>query len=679
MDKLNMKSKNILGENIEFIASKFPNVITETKDENGNLTRKIDFELLMQELSGDIVEGNKERYQLTWPGKKEAILNANTPINKTLRPVIEDSVDFENTENLYIEGDNLEVLKLLQESYLGKIKCIYIDPPYNTGEDFIYNDNFKKDLDEYLQESGQVNEEGYKVFQNTDTRGTFHSDWMTMIYSRIKLAKNLLTKDGIIFISISDKEVTNLTKICNEIFGEHNFVNNIVVKMSEVSGKKMAHANKRLPKIKEYILMYKNGVTEINKIKVQKKEWDNEYNIFIENFTKKDKEMIDNIIELDERTNKHLNIVDKILENVELKAVNTKLKELNIPLDKQDEWKLNNAFRICRTATSSSVKRLADEKRKICKQNLFSVLSSKDKLLYIVKSDYSEESTSPRVQVLFAEDNLQTVLGDIWVDISTTGLEFEGGVDYKNGKKPLKVIDRLINLATNENDIVMDFFSGSSTTAESIFRCNLKDNKKRKFIMVQESESLEEQYKNTSGETKKNIKKSIDFLKSIEKPLILSEIGKERIRRAAQKIKQETNADIDYGFRVYKVDSTNMKDTYYNIEEISQTNLFETESNIKEDRTPEDLLTQVILDLGLKLSLKIEEKHINGKKVFYVDEDSLVACFDEGVDKNLATIIAKDMPMKVVFRDSCFINDSEKENIKEIFKKYSPDTDIKVL
>ena len=245
MDKLNMQSKNILGENLQFIESRFPNVITETKDENGNLTRKIDFELLMQELSGDIVEGNKERYQLTWPGKKEAILNANTPINKTLRPVIEDSVDFENTENLYIEGDNLEVLKLLQESYLGKIKCIYIDPPYNTGEDFIYNDNFKKDLDEYLQESGQVNEEGYKVFQNTDTRGTFHSDWMTMIYSRIKLAKNLLTKDGIIFISISDKEVTNLTKICNEIFGEHNFVNNIVVKMSEVSGKKMAHANKR--------------------------------------------------------------------------------------------------------------------------------------------------------------------------------------------------------------------------------------------------------------------------------------------------------------------------------------------------------------------------------------------------------------------------------------------------
>lgn len=679
MDKLNMQSKNILGENLQFIESRFPNVITESKDEHGNLTRKIDFELLMQELSGDIVDGNKERYQLTWPGKKEAILNVNTPINKTLRPVIDDSVDFENTENLYIEGDNLEVLKILQESYLGKIKCIYIDPPYNTGEDFIYDDNFKKDLDEYLEESGQVNEEGYKVFKNIETRGTFHSDWMTMIYPRIKLAKNLLTEDGIIFISISDKEVSNLTKICNEIFGEHNFVNNIVVKMSEVSGKKMAHANKRLPKIKEYILMYKNGATEINKIKVQKKEWDNEYNIFIENFTKKDKETIDNIIELDERTNKHVNIVDEILEKVELKAVNTKLKELNIPLDKQEEWKLNNAFRICRTATSSSVKRLADAKRKNCKQNLFSVLSSKDKLLYIVKSDYSEESTSPRVQVLFAEDNLQTVLGDIWVDISTTGLEFEGGVDYKNGKKPLKVIDRLINLATNENDIVMDFFSGSSTTAESIFRCNLKDNKKRKFIMVQESESLEEQHQNTSGETKKNIKKSIDFLKSIEKPLILSEIGKERIRRSGQKIKQETNADIDYGFRVYKVDSTNMKDTYYNIEEISQTNLFETESNIKEDRTPEDLLTQVILDLGLELSLKIEEKNINGKKVFYVDEDSLVACFDEGVDKDLAAIIAKDMPMKVVFRDSCFTNDSEKENIKEIFKKYSNDTDIKVL
>ena len=637
MDKLNMKSKNILGENIEFIASKFPNVITETKDENGNLTRKIDFELLMQELSGDIVEGNKERYQLTWPGKKEAILNANTPINKTLRPVIEDSVDFENTENLYIEGDNLEVLKLLQESYLGKIKCIYIDPPYNTGNDFIYKDDFKYNSSEYLEDSGQLDKAGNKLFQNLDSNGRFHSDWLTMIYSRLKLAKNLLTKDGVIFISIDDNEVYNMKKICDEVLGEKNFISNFIW----VKKKKGSHLSKTIRSMTEYILAYANKIENIE--------------LFGE------AAYSDKWQPLAKRTNSHKTL--KFNANV----LETKLDDGYYEKGNYGEGtssiKFENDFRVSNNIVTTEINATGpfvwtqnklDEELKLGTR----VALSRKFGFNALRSNQADKVKRP------------TTLLDSKLEIGTNEDAYAEGIkifekeNIMSYPKPTSLVKYLINtLGYYDNNMtILDFFSGSGSTADSVMQLNALDGGTRKFIMVQLPEETEEK-----SEAYKEGYKTI------------CEIGKERIRRAGQKIKQETNADIDYGFRVYKVDSTNMKDTYYNIEQITQTSLFETQSNIKEDRTPEDLLTQVILDLGLELSLKIEEKNINGKKVFYVDEDSLVACFDEGVDKDLATIIAKDMPMKVVFRDSCFINDSEKENIKEIFKKNSPDTDIKVL
>lgn len=636
MDKLNMQSKDILSENLQFIASRFPNVITESKDENGNLTRKIDFELLMQELSGEIVEGNKERYQLTWPGKKEAILNANTPINKTLRPVIEDSVDFENTENLYIEGDNLEVLKLLQESYLGKIKCIYIDPPYNTGRDFIYNDKYKANINEYLDESGQIDDEGNMLFQNTESNGRFHSDWMTMIYPRLKLARNLLSDNGVIFISIDENEESNLSKICDEIFGANNLISKI-----PWQARQSIQNDTDLSSSHEYILAYaKTRRQEHRRLKeTNSNQWHKLpsfacYPLPLDNskFSNPDN---------DPRGAWKADPFDapNVRPNLTYPIVNPNTGESFMPPNGR-----------CWRTEEKSYQKLFEDNR-----------------IIFGKSGQSK----PQLKVFYNEKKEFGSVENTWFDGTKCGTATAGtkelqelfdGVSYFDTPKPTKLIKKLLQLSTRSGDLVLDFFSGSSTTAHAVMDMNAEDGGNRKYIMVQVNEDIPENHK------------------AYEKGYrSIPQIAKDRIKRAGQKIKQETNADIDYGFRVYKVDSTNMKDTYYNIEQITQTSLFETQSNIKEDRTPEDLLTQVILDLGLELSLKIEEKNINGKKVFYVDEDSLVACFDEGVDKDLATIIAKDMPMKVVFRDSCFINDSEKENIKEIFKKYSPDTDIKVL
>ena len=620
MERLNMQSKNILGENMEFIASRFPNVITETKDEEGNLTKKIDFELLMQELSGEIVEGNKERYQLTWPGKKEAILMANTPIKKTLRPVIKDSVDFENTENIYIEGDNLEVLKLLQESYLGKIKCIYIDPPYNTGRDFVYKDDFKQDTDEYLDESGQTDEYGNRFFQNTDSNGRFHSDWITMIYPRLKLARNLLTEDGVIFISLDDNEISNLKKVCDEIFGEQNFVEKLIWK------RRATPPNDRvIGKNHEYILVYSKN---INMTKLYLQPRSEELNSRYKN---PDNDPRGRWVASDLSANGK---GGRLTESCVYSIVNPKTGEAFNP--PQNKCWLYNEAKMKQLLTEGRIGFRENSGMPFLKRYLSEVRDGSTLATIIDNGGFSQDSAK-EIKSIFDKDVF----------------EFP---------KPTSLIKILLTAGSKNDDIVLDFFSGSCSTAHAVIKLNAEDGGNRKFIMIQVPEETKE--------------KSEAYKEGYE---TICEIGKERIRRAGKKIKEETNADIDYGFRVYKVDSTNMKDTYYNVEEISQTNLFETESNIKDNRNPEDLLAQVILDLGLELSLKIEEKNINGKKVFYVDEDSLVACFDDGVDKELAMEIAKDMPMKVIFRDSCFSNDSIKENIKEIFKKYSNDTDIKVL
>ncbi len=620
MDKLKMESKDLTKENIEKIGELFPNVITEVKDEKGNITKVIDFELLQQELSDEIVEGNKERYQLTWPGKKEAIVIANTPIDKTLRPVKEDSLNWETTENLYIEGDNLEVLKLLQESYLGKVKCIYIDPPYNTGKDFIYRDNFTQDKDEYLEESGQVDEEGNRLFQNREYRGRYHSDWLTMMYPRLKLARNLLSEDGVIFISIDDNEVHNLRKICDEIFGERNFVAQLVWK------RRATPPNDRvIGKNHEYVIAYAKNIDDI-------------------------------ILHLQPRSER----------------LNSRYK--NPDNDPRGRWVASDLSangkggRLVESCIFPITNPITGEKFNPPQNKCW--LYNKEKIDELIKEGrigFRENSGTPFLKRYLSEVRQGSTLPTI---IEKGGFSFDSAKEIKElfsrdvfeFSKPTSLLKILSRTGTNNNDIILDFFSGSATTAHAVMDLNAEDGGNRKYIMVQLPEPCDEK----SEAYKAGFKN-------------IAEIGKERIRRAGKKIKEETNADIDYGFRVYKVDSSNMKDVFYRPDELEQNMLDKLESNIKEDRNSLDLLTQVMLEVGLELSLPIETKKIRGKEVHFVAGNSLVACFDEDVDEELIKEIAQIKPLKVVFRDNSFSSCPEKINLEEIFKGISPDTDIRVL
>ena len=569
MNKLDMESKNIVNENIQKISELFPNVIVESND-----GKTIDFDLLKQELSKDIVEGVKEKYQLTWPGKKEAIVNANTATKSTLRPVKEKSVDFDNTQNIYIEGDNLEVLKILQESYLNKIKCIFIDPPYNTGSDFIYDDNFSKDLNMELVDSGQMDEDGIKLVSNTDSNGRFHSDWLSMIYSRLKLAKNLLTDDGAIFISIDYNEVANLKKIMDEIFGEKNFQREIIWRIGWLSGYKTIAPN--FIRNHDTILFYSKNTDKLDfhKHYIENKDF--------KPLIKKDTNLISKLKELG---------LDKKKQNELLKFINHDSRPDRYPIE--DTWNSNEYDDL----------------------NSISIVS------------FSGEKVSKMLNI---------------------------DEDFK-GQKSLKMLSRIIQSITNDNDIILDFFSGTSSTAHAVMLENVNYNKKLKYIMVQ-------------------IPADIDCNFDSEKTIYsnICDMAQARIKKAGAKIKQETNADIDYGFRVYKTDTTNMKDVYYMPNDLEQGNLAEFESNIKEDRTTDDLLTQVILDLGLSLDLKIEEKIIGKNKVYYVAGNSLVACFDDSIDIDIVDEICKCEPYKVVFKDSAFKTDNDKINLEERFKKILP-------
>ena len=569
MNKLDMESKNIVNENIQKISELFPNVIVESND-----GKTIDFELLKQELSKDIVEGVKEKYQLTWPGKKEAIVNANTPSKKTLRPVKEKSVDFDNTQNIYIEGDNLEVLKILQESYLNKIKCIFIDPPYNTGSDFIYDDNFSKDLNMELVDSGQMDEDGIKLVSNTDSNGRFHSDWLSMIYSRLKLAKNLLTDDGAIFISIDYNEVANLKKIMDEIFGEKNFQREIIWRIGWLSGYKTIAPN--FIRNHDTILFYSKNTDKLDfhKHYIENKDF--------KPLIKKDTNLISKLKELG---------LDNKKQNELLKFINHDSRPDRYPIE--DTWNSNEYDDL----------------------NSISIVS------------FSGEKVSKMLNI---------------------------DEDFK-GQKSLKMLSRIIQSITNDNDIILDFFSGTSSTAHAVMLENVNYNKKLKYIMVQ-------------------IPADIDCNFDSEKTIYsnICDMAQARIKKAGAKIKQETNADIDYGFRVYKTDTTNMKDVYYMPNDLEQGNLAEFESNIKEDRTTDDLLIQVILDLGLTLDLNIEEKMIGKNKVYYVAGNSLVACFDDNIDIDIIDEICKYEPYKVVFKDSAFKTDNDKINLEERFKKLLP-------
>ncbi|NLU10738.1 MAG: site-specific DNA-methyltransferase [Tepidanaerobacter acetatoxydans] len=637
MKKLKMKSKNLTKENIERIGKLFPNVITEIKDEDGNITHAIDFELLQQELSDEIVEGSKERYQLTWPGKKEAIVRANTPIDKTLRPVKEDSVSWEDTENLYIEGDNLEVLKLLQESYLNKIKCIYIDPPYNTGKDFIYKDNFTQDKDEYAEESGQVDEDGNRLFQNTEYNGRFHSDWLTMMYPRLKLARNLLSEDGVIFISIDDNEVHNLRKICDEIFGERNFVNVFVWRKSKGSG----NDSKYIIVETEYILLYAKNIENVKFNNQIKSIDDSKFKYKDEYFEERGGY---NLEKLDRGSKGYVESLDFGIEAPDGTLVfpNNRNRQFNdgwrwMWSKAKVEWGIKNGYIV--------VKKGQDDKWNVYNKVYAKVDNEGNKIIRtkLYRNHIGFEENILNIQANF---EMKRLFGNA----------------YFSFPKPTTLLKHLLNMFYLNDEVILDFFSGSATTAHAVMELNAEDGGGRKYIMVQLPEPCDE--------------KSEAYKAGYE---TIAEIGKERIRRAGKKIKEETGADIDYGFRVYRVDSSNMKDVYYRPDELDQNLLDQLESNIKEDRTGLDLLTQVMLEAGLELSLPIETKKIYGKEVHFVAGDSLVACFDEDVDEKLVKEIAKTKPLKVVFRDNSFKSCPDRINLEEIFKAVSPGTEIKVL
>lgn len=619
MNKLDMQSINIVDENIEKISKLFPNVIVQSV--NG---KAIDFDLLKQELSKEAVEGAKEKYQLTWPGKKEAIVNANTPSKNTLRPIKEKSVDFDNTKNIYIEGDNLEVLKILQESYLNKIKCIYIDPPYNTGSDFIYNDKFSKSENEELVESGQVDEVGNRMITNNQSNGKFHSDWMSMMYSRLKLARNLLNENGIIFVSIGSQEVENLGFILNEIFGEANKIT-LITRIQKKGGNKGAFFNPT----SDYIYVYAKNIN-----------------------------CLDNFVEL--------NIDEKIYNKIETEGPRKGEKYAEVILYMPNlEYRPNQRFYVVcpdgskiippeRKSFRWSEERFNEELKKgnvLFKPSKNSQLIKEDgtQAEYIVYqkrflSDTLEKGTARPNNLI---ENFPNTLSS--KELNELGIPF----DYA---KPVELLKYLLKICKSQkDDIILDFFSGSASTAQAVMELNKEDSGSRKFIMIQ----LPEKVDSTKNDINTKFKTICD-------------IGEERIKRAANQIKEKTITNIDCGFRVYKTDSSNMKDVFYKPNDLEQSQLRLFESNIKEDRTTDDLLTQVILDLGLTLDLDIEERMIGNNKVYYVAGNSLVACFDDNIDINIVDKICECEPYKVVFKDSAFKYDNDKINLEERFKKLLP-------
>lgn len=628
MDKLRMQSSNGVEDNITKIAQLFPDCVTETVDErSGQPKHLIDFEKLKQNLSDSVISERAERYQFTWPDKSKAILLANSPINATLRPCREDSVDFDNTQNLYIEGDNLDVLKCLKETYLHKVKMIYIDPPYNTGNDFVYEDDFAQSSEEYLANSGQFDEQGNRMFTNAESNGRFHTDWLNMIYPRLKVARDLLTDDGVIFISIGDEELQNLRKIADEVFGEANFRNQITIRRGAKSVQAQFDTWDRLGQGVEYLLLYtKNSLYRFPK---QMKN-------------------------LDEARggswNNHWRGTDRPTMRYEIFGI--------CPSEGQWRWSKERSDKAI-----ANYKRLQNElnKEEPSQEEIDKWYSKQPEgtdLLRLSKKGKPEH---------YIKATTQTLLNNSWEDLligsSSEILKlFETKVfDTAKLTAPIK---RMLNF-TDKNALILDFFSGSATTAHAVMQLNSEDGGNRKFIMVQLPEKTDE--------------KSEAFKAGYKN---ICEIGKERIRRAGKKIKEEspsTTQDLDTGFRVLKLDSTNMQDIYYSPKDISQADLFSQVDNVKPDRTGEDLLFQVMLELGATLDSKIETTTVAGKTIYNVAEGYLVACFDPDITDEVVKAIAQMQPAYAVLRDTSMKDDSTATNFEQIFKTYSPDTVTKIL
>ncbi len=646
-------SMDMVQGNIEKIKALFPNAVTEVL-RDGEPTLAVDFDVLKQELSTVLVDDKEERYQFTWPDKKKSILLANTPISATLRPCKEESVDFDNTQNLYIEGDNLDVLKLLQETYLGKIKMIYIDPPYNTGNDFVYNDDFAESAEEYIANSGQYDDQGNRLVQNTESNGRFHTDWLNMLYPRLKIARDLLTDDGVVFISMDDHEIHNLRKICDEVFGAKNYITNFVWE----KGKEGGNDSSIMRSHYDNVLCYCKDYSATGIINLDSKDTSRH-------------------ITNDKEPNLVAGIDRQINEGEPFQLINlSKQKDYIVAIPLIDgtviEWPSY--------APQSTIDKWIKQGK---------VFVGAKRVPYI-KSWLKDELQGQKPSNIITQEYGTTKAGSIEIR------EFFGNREVFSYPKPSVLIKRLLSMGSKKDSIIVDFFSGSATTAQSVMQLNAEDGGNRKYILVQlpekcaeESEAYKAGFDNICEIGKERIRRAGTNIVEVQASLINaaksgafeqgSVFAEWTSSESALKTQAAVRKQLDVGFRVLKLDSSNMKDVYYKSNEYSQDLLSSLENNIKEDRTPLDLLFQVMLELGKPLSAKIEEAEIAGKHVFIVDGNDLIACFDEKITEDVVKAIAQKKPLYAVFRDNSLESDAANANLDQIFATYSPNTTRKVL
>lgn len=635
MEKLDLSTPNFTSENIAKLAELFPNCVTEKQSNEGGVQKAIDFDLLRLELSATVVEGQQERYSINWPGKREALVTANTPISKTLRPYRKESVSFDTTKNVFIEGDNLDALKLLQETYLSKIQMIYIDPPYNTGNDFIYNDNFAANKEDYNEASGQRDSEGGRLVANPDSNGRYHSDWLSMMFSRLKLARNLLREDGVVFISIDDNEIGNLKRICEEIFGEENFVDQIIWKKRYGGGAKEKH----LVTLHEYIVMFARNKAALKDIHVPLEE---------SSIKRYYKQRDDNFDKRGAYRTHPLEATKSMGERKNLVFPIEGPGGIEIWPKRQWLWSKNRVEEALRDGELEFLKGKNETWSVHSKQYLYDQAGNirQAKFFSIIDDVYSQHGTNEIIE-LFGEAQIFSF------------------------PKPTGLMEKLLDISCAKGGIVLDLFSGSGSLADAVFGFNHRRNISTNFISVQLPEAI--------------IENSTAFKEGYK---TIAEVGKERIRRAGKKIRKDNAGaegieSLDTGFRVFKIDSSNMIDVHLSPDDTKPDMFDDLTANIKDDRNSEDLLFQILLDWGVDLSLPITKQEVSGKETFFVDGNALAACFEEGIDEDYVKRLAQHKPLRVVFRDDGFGSgkdgDSVKINVEQIFRLKSPATDIKVI
>ncbi len=648
MSKMKMHTPDLVVDNIEWVAARFPECVTESRNEAGEIVRAVDFDLLRQELAAELIEGPRERYHLDWPGKREALLAANIPIAKTLRPCREESVDFDTTRNLFIEGDNLDALKLLQETYLNKVKMIYIDPPYNTGSDLLYDDDFSESTANFLERSQQVNDLGYQLVTNTEANGRFHSDWLSMMYPRLKLARMLLRDDGIIFISIGDQEVASLRHVCNEVFGEGSFIGCVARIAKKTSNKGTYFAPS-----KDYILVYARSAAAVDPF----------MDVVDEAYTGRFKE---------EDEKGHFATVGLYQAALDPRPnqrywIECPDGSLAIPPGEVFPKEERDASWVLPQSAKDRVWRWS-YKSYLEKKNL--LVFKKTSQSPLLASNHQQSKWNVYTKY-YLEDRLgdgvrpRDFLNDLTNNLGTASLKELGLDDYFSFAKPPELVDRLIQWLADDEGIYLDFFAGSAASAQAVLQRNVTDKGTRQFIMIQ----LPEPCDPTSVASQAGYSN-------------IADIAKERIRRVSKMIAKKADAHsnkLDLGFRTLRVDSSNMKDVYYRPDEVTSDLLGGHIDNIKDDRTDEDLLFQVLLDWGVDLSLPITKEEIAGRPVYFVDTSALAACFDTGIDDAFVKALADRKPLRVVFRDTSYGSDDVKINVEQIFKQLSPSTEVKTL